>query len=90
LIIRKKLFVIVGTAFFIAGFYLLIEEQWVYAAVSFLIGFWYLLQSVRKAGGGRRYRGSGSVGDDYSGKDDYASGDSFDSGSDGGGGGGDD
>jgi hypothetical protein len=93
LIIRKKLFVIVGTAFFIAGFYLLIVAQWVYAALSFLIGFWYLVQSVRKVGGGKRYKDYGSsVDDDNSVNDDDTWGDSFDS-SDGdsdGGGGGDD
>lgn len=87
MIIRKKLFVLVGTAFFIAGFYLLIEEQWVYAAVSFLIGFWYFVQSVRQPGVGKRYKGYGSVHNDGENFADDSAGESSDSGSDGAGGG---
>jgi hypothetical protein len=76
--IRKKLYVIVGTAFFLAGFYLFSEAQWVYAAISFLIGFWYFIQSVRKAGVGKGYKMDGSDDEDHVNDDNFA-GDSFDS-----------
>jgi hypothetical protein len=80
--IRKNIFKLIGTTFFVAGFYLLIESQWVYAAVCFLIGFWYFVQSARGQQR-KRARGYGSDGD-Y-GNDDHFAGEDFD-----GGGGGDD
>ncbi|CAG9606615.1 hypothetical protein [Pseudoneobacillus rhizosphaerae] len=82
--IRKNIFKLVGTAFFVAGFYLLIESQWVYAAVCFLIGFWYFVQSARGQGPGKRARGY-STDSDY-GNDDNLAGEDFDSGDSGGGG----
>jgi hypothetical protein len=92
LAIRNHIFKLVGTAFFVAGFYLLIESQWVYAAVCFMIGLWYFVQSVRKDAIGKGYRRHGDGehqsddGSDHSAGDSYDSGDSGDSG----GGGGDD
>lgn len=80
--IRKKLFVAVGTAFFLAGFYLFSEAQWVYAAVSFLIGFWYFIQSLRNPGLGKGYKMDGSDDEDHVSEDDTSDSD--------GGGGGDD
>jgi hypothetical protein len=82
--IRKNIFKLVGTAFFVAGFYLLIESQWVYAAVCFLIGFWYFVQSARGQGTGRGKRARGYSSDSDSGNDDNFGGEDFD------GGGGDD
>jgi hypothetical protein len=85
--IRSPIFKLVGTAFFVAGFYLLIGSQWVYAAVCFFIGLWYFIQSVRKATTGRTYKGYGSG--DHQAEDgaDLYAGDSSDSGDSGGGGG---
>jgi hypothetical protein len=62
--IRKGLHVIVGTAFFIGGFYLLIESQWIYAALCFLIGFWYFIQSIKVSNVGKKSK-------DYRTDDDY-------------------
>jgi hypothetical protein len=75
--IRKNILKLVGTAFFVAGFYLLIESQWVYAALCFLIGFWYFVQSARGQGQGKRARRYGSDGD-YNGSDDNNAGDAVD------------
>jgi hypothetical protein len=57
----------------------------VYAAVCFLIGFWYFVQSVRKAGIGTKYKNHGEG--DHQGEDgaDHSAGDSYDSGDSGGG-----
>jgi hypothetical protein len=87
LAIRNHIFKLVGTAFFVAGFYLLIESQWVYAAVCFMIGFWYFVQSARKEAIGKRYKSHGGA--DHQGEDwsDHSAGDSYDSGDSGGGGG---
>jgi hypothetical protein len=76
--IRKGIHVIVGTAFFIAGFYLLVESQWIYAALCFLIGFWYFIQSIRVSTVGNKskdYR----TGNDYADNNDNAADGSFDS-----------
>jgi hypothetical protein len=84
--IRKNILKLVGTAFFVAGFYLLIESQWVYAALCFLIGFWYFVQSVRQPGNGKRYNRYGSDNDRIDEDSaDHSAGDSYDSGDSGGG-----
>jgi hypothetical protein len=82
--IRKNIFKLVGTAFFVAGFYLLIESQWVYAAVCFLIGFWYFVQSARSQGQGKRYKNYGSDNDRVEDSADYSAGDSYEGGDSGG------
>jgi hypothetical protein len=82
--IRKGLHVIVGTAFFIGGFYLLIESQWLYAALCFLIGFWYFIQSI-KVSTVRKKSKDYRTDDDYVDNDDNAVDGSFDSGDSGGG-----
>jgi hypothetical protein len=82
--IRKGLHVIVGTAFFIGGFYLLIESQWIYAALCFLIGFWYFIQSIKVSNVGKKstdYR----TDDDYVDNNDNASNELLDIGDSGGG-----
>jgi hypothetical protein len=60
-----------------------------YAAVCFMIGFWYFVQSVRKDGVGKRFRRHGEG--DYQGEDgsDHSAGDSYDGGDSGDGGGND-
>jgi hypothetical protein len=83
--IRKNIFKLIGTAFFVAGFYLLIESQWVYAALCFLIGFWYFVQSVRQPGNRKRYNVYGSDNDRVEDSADHSAGDSYDSGDSGGG-----
>jgi hypothetical protein len=83
--IRKNILKLVGTAFFVAGFYLLIESQWVYAALCFLIGFWYFVQSIRQPGTGKRYKDYGSDNDRIENSANHSAGDSYDSGDSGGG-----
>jgi hypothetical protein len=87
LAIRNHIFKLIGTAFFVAGFYLLIESQWVYAAVCFMIGFWYFVQSVRKDTIGKRYKSHGEADHQSEDGSNHSAGDSYDSGDSGGGGG---